>query len=148
MRLKLPAAVLSAMVLVAFTPATIDAQASPVRQVLEDQESAWNRGNIVEFMHGYANSPNTTFIGKTIEHGYAAVLARYQHVFGSREAMGRLDFTGIDVRMLGANHAVVTGHFHLTRSQAGGGDLSGIFSLVFEKQPDGWKIILDHTTDL
>jgi ketosteroid isomerase-like protein len=43
-------------------------------------------------------------------------------------------------------HAVVTGHFHLTRSAAGGGDASGVFSLVFEKKPTGWKIILDHTS--
>ena len=60
--------------------------------------------------------------------------------------MGHLEFTELDVRMLGADHAVVTGHFHLARSAAGGGDASGIFSLVFEKEATGWKIILDHTS--
>jgi ketosteroid isomerase-like protein len=64
--------------------------------------------------------------------------------------MGQLEFSDLDVRMLGPEHdpahAVVTGHFHLTRSQAGGGDASGIFSLVFERKPSGWKIILDHTS--
>jgi ketosteroid isomerase-like protein len=48
--------------------------------------------------------------------------------------------------MLGSDHAVVTGHFHLTRTQAGGGDASGIFSLVFEKKAGNWKVILDHTS--
>ena len=125
--------------------AALHAQADAVRQVLTDQQNAWNRGDIVTFMQGYADSPDTTFIGKTIEHGYAPILARYQHAYGSPAAMGHLDFTDVQVRMLGEDHAVVTGHFHLTRTQAGGGDASGIFSLVFEKEAAGWKIILDHT---
>lgn len=117
-----------------------------IRQVLTDQQSAWNQGDVVTFMHGYDDSPETTFIGKSIEHGYQMILARYQHNYGSRDAMGQLDFSDITVRMLGEEHAVVTGHFHLTRTQAGGGDAAGIFSLVFEKKPAGWKIILDHTS--
>lgn len=117
-----------------------------IRQVLGDQVSAWNRGDVVTFMHGYDDSPQTTFIGKSVEHGYQMILARYQRKYPSKEATGHLDFSDLDVRMLGPEHAVVTGHFHLTRSQAGGGDASGIFSLVFEKKPSGWKIILDHTS--
>jgi ketosteroid isomerase-like protein len=117
-----------------------------IKQVLVDQVSAWNRGDIVTFMHGYDDSPQTTFIGKTVEHGYAMILARYQRSYASHDAMGQLAFSDLDVRMLGAEHAVVTGHFHLTRSQAGGGDAAGNFSLVFEKKPSGWKIVLDHTS--
>jgi uncharacterized protein (TIGR02246 family) len=117
-----------------------------IRQVLTDQVSAWNRGDIPAFMHGYDDSPQTTFIGKSIEHGYSMILARYQRSYSSPEAMGHLDFSDLDVRMLGQDHAVVTGHFHLSRSQAGGGDASGIFSLVFENKPTGWKIVLDHTS--
>jgi ketosteroid isomerase-like protein len=121
-----------------------------IRQVLVDQAAAWNGGDVVTFMHGYADSPRTTFIGKSVEHGYSMILARYQRNYASRDAMGQLDFSEIDVRLLGADdnptHAIVTGRFHLARSQAGGGDASGIFSLVFEKESAGWKIILDHTS--
>ncbi|MGB9032411.1 MAG: DUF4440 domain-containing protein [Acidobacteriaceae bacterium] len=117
-----------------------------IRQVLTDQVGAWNRGDIPAFMHGYDDSPQTTFIGKSVEHGYAMILARYERSYSSPEAMGHLDFSDLEVRMLGSDHAVVTGHFHLTRSQAGGGDASGVFSLVFEKKVAGWKIILDHTS--
>lgn len=117
-----------------------------IRQVLTDQASAWNRGDIVTFMRGYDDSPQTTFMGKSIEHGFAMILARYQHSYSSPEAMGHLDFSDINVRMLGEDHAVVTGRFHLTRTQAGGGDASGVYSLVFEKKPSGWKIILDHSS--
>ena len=129
-------------------PARLHAEdaAGAILQVLSTQQNAWNHGNIPAFMRGYADSPDTTFIGKTIEHGYATILARYQRSYSSREAMGVLEFSGMSVRMLGADHAVVTGHFHLTRSKAGGGDASGVYSLIFEKEAAGWKIILDHTT--
>ena len=142
LRISLPA--LFAFALLA---PTLHAQApDAIRQLLTDQQNAWNHGDIVAFMHGYADSPDTTFIGKTIEKGYQPILARYQRNYASTEAMGHLDFTDLNVRMLGPDHAVVTGRFHLTRTQAGGGDAQGIFSLVFEKQAAGWKIILDHTS--
>ncbi len=57
-----------------------------------------------------------------------------------------LDSADLAVRELGANYAVVTGKFHLARNAAGGGDVSGIFSLVWEKTAAGWKIILDHSS--
>ncbi|HEX4005128.1 MAG TPA: nuclear transport factor 2 family protein [Acidobacteriaceae bacterium] len=122
------------------------AATGPILQVLADQQNNWNRGDIVDFMHGYADSPETTFIGTTIARGYAPILARYQKKYSSADAMGHLEFSDVHVRLLGAEHAVVTGSFHLARTAAGGGDASGIFSLVFEKEEAGWKIILDHTT--
>ena len=138
------AAGLGVMLLAA--PALYAQSSAAIVQVLTDQQSAWNRGDIVTFMQGYDDSPRTTFIGKTIEHGYAMILARYQHSYTSRAAMGHLDFSDLQVRMLGAHDAVVTGRFHLTRTAAGGGDASGVFSLVFEQKPAGWKIILDHSS--
>jgi hypothetical protein len=55
-----------------------------IRQVLTDQENAWNRGDVAAFMRGYDDSPRTTFIGKTVAHGYAMILARYQRTYTSR----------------------------------------------------------------
>ena len=141
-----------ACVLVCFAAAAV-AQSAPVQtkdsiaieQVLHDQQEAWNRGDIDTFMRGYLDSPDTTFIGKTISHGYQPILERYKKGYASRAAMGTLDFSEITVRMLGNDHAVVTGRYHLTRTAEGGGDASGIFSLIFEKEADGWRIIVDHT---
>jgi uncharacterized protein (TIGR02246 family) len=117
-----------------------------ITQVLRNQQAAWNRGDIAVFMEGYKNSPDTTFVGKTIQHGYQSILERYKRGFATREAMGTLDFSDLSVRMLGANYAVATGHYHLARSAAGGGDATGIFSLVFEREPEGWRVILDHSS--
>ena|SRR5271165_3768028 len=122
------------------------APAAAIQRVLEDQVAAWNAGDIATFMQGYKDSPETTFIGKSIEHGYTPILERYKKAYSTKDAMGTLDFSEITVRELGANYAVVTGKFHLARNAAGGGDARGIFSLVWEKTADGWKIILDHSS--
>jgi ketosteroid isomerase-like protein len=46
-----------------------------------------------------------------------------------------------------AEFAVVTGRFHLERTQKGEAKKDdGIFSLVWRKGPQGWKILLDHTS--
>jgi ketosteroid isomerase-like protein len=97
-------------------------------------------------MHAYKDSPDTTFIGKSLQHGYAPILERYKKAYPNKDAMGTLEFSDFAVRELGTGYAVVTGRFHLARNAAGGGDVSGIFSLIWEKTPAGWKIILDHTS--
>lgn len=123
-----------------------DEDKAAINKVLHDQEMAWNKGDVEDFMHGYKNSPDTTFIGKTIAHGYQPILKRYKSAYANSDAMGRLAFSELDVRMLGPDHAVVVGKYHLTRTAAGGGDASGIYSLILEREPEGWRIIVDHTT--
>jgi ketosteroid isomerase-like protein len=66
--------------------------------------------------------------------------------------MGVLTFNNLEVRLLpgscgAAEFAIVTGRFHLARSAKGEAQKDdGIFSLVWHKGPQGWKIILDHTS--
>ncbi len=123
-----------------------DDAAAAIHKVLDDQVAAWNRGDTNSFMLGYKDSPDTTFIGKSVEHGYQPILERYKRVYSSKAAMGTLDFSEIAVRQLGPDYAVCTGKFHLARTAEGGGDARGIFSLIWEKTPQGWQIILDHTS--
>ena len=55
-----------------------------IKTVLEDQTTAWNRGDIEEFMKGYENSKDLTFVGKSVSRGYDAVLARYRRDYGDK----------------------------------------------------------------
>ncbi len=129
------------------TPApNSSASQTAIRNVLDAQVAAWNRGDITSFMQGYKDSPATTFVGKTVRHGYATILDRYRTMYGGKEKMGELSFTDLEITPLDAHIAAVTGHYHLTRSATAGGDAQGLFSLVFEKTGSGWKIILDHTS--
>ena len=140
---------LCALTLVALLPAR--AQSDPaaeaaIRHVLDRQTADWNRGDIEAFMQGYENSPQTTFVGQIVQYGYATILERYKKTYTTPAARGKLAFTHLAVRALDPSYAAVTGNFHLERSQAGGGDANGIFSLLLKKLPQGWKIILDHTS--
>lgn len=124
------------------------APADEIKAAILSQQAAWNRGDIPAFMKAYENSPETTFVGKGVTKGYASVEARYNKSYASKEQMGKLDFTELDVRMLDERTAIVTGRFHLERTAAGGGESKGIFTLVWRKQKDGWKVVHDHTSSL
>jgi len=119
-----------------------------VRQVLDAQQAAWNAGNIDAFMLGYWNSPQTQFIGADgITLGWATVRAHYLKSYPSQAAMGRLSFTGVQVEMLGDDAAYVVGHFALQRALDNPVSRPhGVFTLLFRKFPEGWKIVSDHTT--
>jgi ketosteroid isomerase-like protein len=117
-----------------------------IRRVLDAQVAAWNRGDVREFMDGYDNSPSTTFVGATITKGHAQVLANYLKRYPSRDKMGTLQFSGHEIRPLDGDYASVVGHWHLTRAKEAGGDTGGIFTLLFHKTAQGWKVILDHTS--
>lgn len=130
--------------------ATDDAAA--IRQVLADQQAAWNRGDVESFMHGYKDAPDTTFVGSTMRKGYQAILASYRKHYANKAQMGRLTFSDVDVRLLpcaegDVRHAVVTGRFHLDRRAHGEvAQDDGVYSLLWEKTAAGWKIILDHSS--
>jgi len=123
------------------------AQSDAIRAVLEQSQKVWNRGDLAAFAAFYEDSPDTTFVGKeVVRGGVQAILARYRKAYPTRERMGTLHFSNIDVRMLTPRLALVIGEFHLTRTQAGGGDASGRYTLILRKTHAGWKIILDHTS--
>jgi ketosteroid isomerase-like protein len=123
-----------------------------LRAAIVAQVAAWNRADIPAFMAAYEDSPETTFIGLTLRKGYKSILERYQKSYSTGEQMGVLTFNNLEVRLLpgscgAAEFAIVTGRFHLARSAKGEAQKDdGIFSLVWHKGPQGWKIILDHTS--
>lgn len=123
-----------------------------IQSVMQAQVAGWNRGDIPAFMQGYQNSPDTTFIGSTVQKGFDPILRRYQQAYSSPAQMGKLTFSNIDVRLLPsacgtAEYAIVTGRFHLERSAHGEATKDdGVFSLLWHKGAHGWKIILDHTS--
>jgi uncharacterized protein (TIGR02246 family) len=130
-----------------------DANETAIRAVIAGQSMAWNHGDVTTFMQGYEDSPDTTFVGAgTAQKGYQIILNRYLKAYANKAQMGTLAFTNIEVHLLPAScgatdYAIVTGNFHLARTQHGTAKKdSGIFSLIWHKTPQGWKIILDHTS--
>lgn len=123
-----------------------------IRFAMQAQAEAWNRADIPAFMQTYEDSADTTFIGLAVRKGYQPILERYRQSYSTREQMGTLTFSDLDVRLLPASCgkteiALVTGKFHLDRTAHGEAKKDdGIFSLVWRKGRQGWKIVLDHTS--
>ncbi|HTW79122.1 MAG TPA: nuclear transport factor 2 family protein [Terracidiphilus sp.] len=123
-----------------------------IRAVMAAQVAAWNKGDVEAFMQGYENSPDTTFVGTTVNKGFEPILKRYEANYTNAAQMGTLTFSNLQVRLLpgscgAVEYAVVTGNFHLERTQKGAATKDdGVFSLVWRKGPEGWKIVLDHTS--
>jgi uncharacterized protein (TIGR02246 family) len=123
------------------------AQGDEIRAVMSRSEAAWNRGDLAAFATDYEDSPDTTFIGRDITHGGTqAILDRYRRGYPTREAMGTLTYSEISVRPLGKDYALANGRYALKRTQAGGGDVAGRFTLVLHKTKARWKIIHDHSS--
>jgi uncharacterized protein (TIGR02246 family) len=132
--------------LICLTPLLL-AQSGEIRTMLQNSEAVWNRGDLETFVSDYDDSPETTFIGnEVVRGGREAILGRYRRRYPNREAMGKLTFSEIEVRTLGAGIALAHGRYQLRRSAAGGGDAAGRFTLILRKTPAGWKIIHDHSS--
>ncbi len=115
-----------------------------VFRVLAQQQEAWNRGDVSSFMNGYWNSPELTFSGSGgITRGWKPVLERYRKNYPDTQAMGHLDFSELEFHPLGNDAALVLGRWHLKRSSD---ELGGVFTLIFKRFPEGWRIIHDHTS--
>src|SRR3954454_23702550 len=83
-----------------------------IRAVMNAQVAAWNRGDIDGFMNGYAHSDKLEFVsGAKITRGWQTVRDRYRKKYSSREAMGTLKFSDIEIKMLKRNIAVVVGRW-------------------------------------
>jgi ketosteroid isomerase-like protein len=59
--------------------------------------------------------------------------------------MGHLVFTVDEIDLVGSggDAAIVLGHWNLTETAQAG---HGVFTLIVERQPGGWKIVHDHTS--
>jgi ketosteroid isomerase-like protein len=121
-----------------------DSAHAAIIAVLDLQRQAWNQGDVAAFMESYWNSPEVTFAGSSgITRGWQPVMERYRRNYPDQKTMGHLDFSDLEVRSLGKNAALVLGRWHLKRDS---GELGGIFTLVFQQFPNGWRIIHDHTS--
>lgn len=143
--LAIAAASLSLLFVFGATSQAADEQKA-IAQVLHNQQDAWNRHDLEAFMAGYWNSPELTFFsGGTERHGWQDTMDRYKATYQSPgHDMGKLDFSNLRIEMLGPDAAFVRGEWHLTMPD--GKTPHGLFTLIFRRFADGWKIIHDHTS--
>jgi ketosteroid isomerase-like protein len=136
-----------ALVVTALTSAQSKPKASTeaaIRAVLDAQAAAWNRGDVETYMDGYDRSPKTEFVGgDSITRGWQEVLDRYKKKYDSREKMGVLTFSDLEIQVLSADAALVLGRWRLQRAND---QPHGVFTLLFRKTKAGWRIVHDHSS--
>ena len=130
--------------LVCAAPEQAPNSVAEIESVLTAQQEAWNRGDIDSFMNGYARSPSTVFVSEDeVRRGWETVRERYRIKYSNRAKMGKLSFSEIEVTMLSSDAAVVLGSWKLKREND---EPHGRFTLIFKRQPEGWRIVHDHTS--
>ena len=147
---------LAALLLVVILPTSISARPVPgqnkksssvvasVKAVLDAQVAAWNRGDVEGYMDGYWRSDETVFVsGDSLTRGWQTVLARYKKNYDSREKMGTLTFSDLEITAIGSDAAIAIGRWHLQRAKD---EPHGRFTLIFRKTRQGWRIVHDHTS--
>ncbi|WP_341842143.1 nuclear transport factor 2 family protein [Chitinophaga caseinilytica] len=115
-----------------------------IRQVMQTQLEAWNRGDIVAFMDTYWKSDSLLFIGsKGLTYGWQATLDNYKKAYPGKEGMGQLAFKLLEFKKLGNDAYFVVGKWQLTRTI---GNLDGHFSILLRRINGEWKIVADHSS--
>lgn len=115
-----------------------------IRQMLDEQTKAWNRGDLQAFMQGYWQNDSLMFIGKSgVTYGWQSTLNNYKKGYPDTTAMGKLAFQIISVKRLSFQYFYVTGKWFLKRTI---GDLSGHYTLLVKKIKNQWVIVADHSS--
>lgn len=115
-----------------------------IRRVLDAQAAAWNNGDVSGYMDGYERSEHTVLVsGDNVIRGWQTVHDRYQRNYNTREKMGTLTFSDLEITLLGSDAAVVLGRWYLKRDAD---EPNGRFTLIFRRTKKGWKIVHDHTS--
>lgn len=125
---------------------TAERDQAAVLAAMQASAAGWNAGSLDRFMAVYAD--DATFVTEQgrVARGRAAIAAVYQPTFkDGGNTRGRLSFEQLAYRALGRDHAVLTARWTLTPVGTGKVE-TGLTTVVFAKQADGWKIVSDHSS--
>lgn len=125
-------------------PDSSDSPSREITKLLGQQAAAWNAGDIDAFMEHYWKSDELTFSsGGQTTRGWQRTKESYQQRYPTREKMGQLTFSQLEVTPLGDSAALVLGRWRLARDES---PVGGNFTLAFRKIDGRWVIIHDHTS--
>ncbi len=115
-----------------------------IRAILNNQTEAWNKGDVNAFMSGYWKNDSLLFVGKNgVTYGWNNTLKNYQKNYPDKTAMGILSFDILLVKKQSPEFYYVVGKWQLIRTI---GNLSGHYTLIFQKMNNEWVIVADHSS--
>lgn len=121
-------------------------EAAAAIAVLMRSAEAWNRGDLDGFVAPYHDS--ATFVTSTgLVRGREAIRQRYVTGYWSNGApAGLLTFRDVEATPLGPDHLLTVGRYVLTDRATSRQSATGIFSLVWIRTADGWRILHDQSS--
>ena len=113
-------------------------------QSLNNQQTAWNNGDIDGFMDGYWKSDSLMFVsGDHVSYGWQKVNDNYKANYSSKELMGELSFDIVKLEQLSNDAYLMIGSWKLDRAS---GEIGGKFSLLWRLVEGKWVVVIDHTS--
>ncbi|MDP3927833.1 MAG: DUF4440 domain-containing protein, partial [Bacteroidota bacterium] len=117
---------------------------TPIKLVLQQQEEAWNKGDLDGFMKHYWKSPELQFVSKNgVKKGWQSVYDSYQKNYAAKGEMGKLNFQVLSIQTIDKKNAIVTGTWKVENTS---GVHQGYFTLWFKNIEGKWLIVMDHTS--
>ncbi|MBN1821620.1 MAG: nuclear transport factor 2 family protein [Prolixibacteraceae bacterium] len=115
-----------------------------IQAVFDMQEKAWNEGNLEKFMEGYWKSDQLVFVGsRGPTYGWQETLDSYKKGYPDKKTMGTLKFETLSIFKIDRKTVFLIGKWELTRES---GNVSGHFSLIWQKKKGKWVIVADHSS--
>lgn len=112
--------------------------------VMNSMTAIWNKGDLKSFLSFYKNDDSTIYVSSTILAGYKNIAKRYITHYPTKQSMGKLAISNLQIKLLPPSYAMTIGNWKLERE--GMSNAEGVFSVLCEKTSEGWKIIVDHTS--
>jgi hypothetical protein len=132
------------VVMTGCSPQGADNAEEEVLALIRLGEAAWNDGSIEGYMETYWKSPDLRFAsGGRVTYGWQSTLDGYLQRYPDRAAMGRLEFTDLQIAVLSDDAALAFGAWRLVRAED---EPHGLFTLQINKFEEGWRIVADHTS--
>jgi len=126
------------------TPTNEAQDKKEILTIIDKQEQAWSKHDLVGFMKGYWKSDSLKFYGSNgITYGWDKTLANYKKGYPTPDHSGTLKFKINDITKIEKESYYVMGEYHLTRTI---GDANGIFMIIFRKINGEWKIVADTSS--
>jgi len=122
------------------SPATSEAQ---IRATLDSTAAGWNRGDLAAYLAAYTPDASE-MLSDGVAHGVDRIEQTMKQGFWrTGRPLQQLRYEHVEVRMLGGDHALVTGQFVLTGADRP--PRTGWFTTVWARTSDGWRMIHDHS---
>lgn len=114
-----------------------------IRARLDSTAMGWNRGDLATYMAAYTPDASE-MLSDGVAHGRDRIEQTMKQGFWrTGRPLQQLHYEHVEVRMLGDDHALVTGQFVLTGADRP--QRTGWFTTVWARTSDGWRMIHDHS---